>query len=292
MEFEPASPLHLSASPVLCAQACRYSMVRAAVCGQAVSSGGGSCACKCGGAGAVSHPRSRGFSLIEILVSIVVITILAMILVPATNYAREAARTTACASNLRMIGTGIALYASDHAGVLVPAAQHVTLPNERIGYWYEALEPYLIPNAGASRLRLRPDWQLCPSKHHVEQTVETVGYGWNYGSFGHYERLVGSLTELDKNASRRLEDVSHPADTIIAGDSKDIVEGQRDADAFENRYLYRNRLHASRHNGGGNYLFVDGHVEWLRAPADSAEMTIFSRLLSVDPTSKSRPLRY
>lgn len=62
-----------------------------------------------------SHPpQTRGFSLIEVLISILVIAILVGLLVPALMYARDGARATVCASNLRQIGGAWQLYISTH----------------------------------------------------------------------------------------------------------------------------------------------------------------------------------
>lgn len=58
--------------------------------------------------------KRRAFTLIELLVVIAIIAILAAILFPVFAQAREAARSTACLSNLKQIGTSVMMYSQDY----------------------------------------------------------------------------------------------------------------------------------------------------------------------------------
>jgi prepilin-type N-terminal cleavage/methylation domain-containing protein len=71
----------------------------------------------------------RGFTLIELLVVISVIAVLAGLLIPAVNIARNAARDTQCSNNLRQMGMGIIAYQSD-------LAQGAELFPGRLGFLY------------------------------------------------------------------------------------------------------------------------------------------------------------
>lgn len=58
--------------------------------------------------------RRRGFTLVELLVSIAIITLLAALLFPVFAAARGAARRTVCISNMRQIGLALQMYRQDN----------------------------------------------------------------------------------------------------------------------------------------------------------------------------------
>ncbi len=70
----------------------------------------------------VNRKRRSAFTLIELLVVIAIISLLVSILLPSLSKARELARATACANNLRGIGLAMWYYASDY-GETFPACR-------------------------------------------------------------------------------------------------------------------------------------------------------------------------
>ncbi|MEC9372533.1 MAG: type II secretion system protein [Planctomycetota bacterium] len=111
--------------------------------------------------------RTRAFSLIELLVSISIISVLMGIILTVLPGVRDSARRTACGANLRSIGTAIQSHRANHRDTF-PVARYMPPP------WLSgdtdpplnvALEPYMEPDSEAYQ---------CPGDRVVwSQTYET-----------------------------------------------------------------------------------------------------------------------
>ncbi|MBC7853410.1 MAG: DUF1559 domain-containing protein [Pirellulaceae bacterium] len=112
--------------------------------------------------------QTFGFTLIELLVAIAIIGVLLALLLPAVQYAREAARRMQCANNLKQIGLGIqghhdALRVVPPAGVdgaaLTDVHTRFSIPANVEHGWGVFLLPYMEQQPLFDKYQLAKDWR-------------------------------------------------------------------------------------------------------------------------------------
>ena len=125
--------------------------------------------------------RRQSFSLVELLITIAIIAILAALLLPALNSARDRARGIACLSNLKQCGMGIHTYGADNN-------DYVTLREAGTGWvsFFANVPDERIANRPDSGARyLTADCAVCPAVKPWKYDVSTkdtakITYGYNY----------------------------------------------------------------------------------------------------------------
>ena len=115
-----------------------------------------------------------GLTLIELLVTIAIISILAAILFPVFAQARENARRASCQSNMKQLALAVLMYSQDYDSRLL--IYHGAVP--LFGHELEVIFPY-VKNNQTFRC---PDVAPCPSYDVVGSTpARTYMYGTTYG---------------------------------------------------------------------------------------------------------------
>ena len=226
--------------------------------------------------------RKSGFTLIELLVVIAIIAILAAILFPVFAKAREKARQASCQSNLKQIGLALMQYAGDYDDCYPVGYTwcNNANPQTNIQYFVQ-LQPYC------------KNWQLfaCPScranncangsiPHHAVNDMINAGYApstfsLSYGYSEHMWNSWRSAADLgcDRFPTNRykMANLPTPASVPVVADCYGLLNnGHRigwsnvcAAACNADRQVDGN----TRHNGGSNVCFGDGHVKFFNARA-------------------------
>jgi general secretion pathway protein G len=204
------------------------------------------------------YKAKTGFTLVELLVVIGIISVLIAMLLPALNKARQAAKSIACQSNLKQVGTAFAMYYSDNRGFL-PSYDDGTASGSTPKFWFEKIDRYLTNYQAPNWSARSPVW-VCPE-------VPDPGFGWKNICYG-YNTLLGYYNETTGAVITnclKITDLRHLTDKIVAGDGLGEMTptGVTYRSLIDSGNGYSNRfVPAARHgNKMTNLLFADGHVE-------------------------------
>jgi len=191
--------------------------------------------------------RRRGFSLIELMVVIGIIAILIAFLLPSLQMARQSALRLQCMNNLRTIGQGLMMYSNANKHLPLRLGLLISDTGDSWGYDEE-----LIAMKAAVK-----DTFICPS--HIDAgMLHDPPHQPSYGMNWYFDNQP-----ITKGKS---------SDILVAESFGNDGSGSHRADVFDRP---PGQLDRYRHGAGGssltatgqrrrsNWLFFDGHVEWL-----------------------------
>lgn len=194
--------------------------------------------------------KRKGFTLIELLVVIAIIAILAAILFPVFAKAREKARQSTCASNIKQMATAMIQYVQDY---------DETFPYSRIDlgtpFWTDQIQPYLKST----------QVYICPSN-----APGVTRYCFTY-----------PLWDGRSGAPVALAAVTAPSDKYLVFDSCTLIGGHYGyaltattcghwgcgENVAASYAAGTPNLKYLPHSGGANMGFIDGHVKWQSGPS-------------------------
>ena len=212
--------------------------------------------------------KIRIFTLIELLIVIAIIAILAGMLLPALNAAREKARAIKCAGNLKQYGMAIAMYAHTYQDYLL-IQNPVNHKTGTIGYIYQwggYIQTELMPKMREADWKAGRSINSCPSRN-KNYGAALTGYEQEAISYAHNTLALGSQAQgANPDATHKMSRLKQPAFYVGFCDSEVWCIGSSGV-------LAKGRWNGSkeydyvsfRHGNRSNAVFIDGHAAPLSA---------------------------
>lgn len=202
--------------------------------------------------------RRSGFTLIEILVVMGIISILAAFLFPVFAHAKQKARQTKCINNLKQLAAAIELYETDYDGMAMPVRR--TSHAEWGHMWQDLVNPYIrqLKGIGGRNINEQGEIFLCPaaplgSAIYDYKAAKTYGYNFYINCNVHIESIEVPADTL------RITECSDqdPDDPYAVYGGGSWYAPMPDVSRFHGQFdIYA----PGWHDGKNIVLWVDGHA--------------------------------
>lgn len=231
--------------------------------------------------------HSRGFTLLELIAVVAIVTILASIILPALFRAKSRAQGTFCLSNSRQLLVAWTMYADEHDGRLAYNLGGATAsiasgsePTDMSPNWANNVLSYDLNPDNTNALKLAATGigpylnraaavYRCPSDYVLSSKQKQAGWGSRVRSYS-MNAMVGDAGNFLKGATNinnpdyvqflKASAIPHSGNIFVFLDENPdtITDGYFVNRAYQERWL---RLPASYHDGAASFAFADGHSE-------------------------------